>query len=133
MTPVRGIMTMDLPEFWPAMERLVADALEYDEGCYEPCDILDALKRQEMQAFMSEDGDCLMVTEIIRYPRKLVLSIVLVAGEMPPDWMDIRTALENWAAENGCDMVRFKGRPGWVRKMPDYRPGLIDMVKELRQ
>lgn len=133
MTPVRGIQRPDLAEYWPAMEPLINAALEYDEGCYEACDILDELRSGDLQAFMADDCDLLIITKFVKYPRKTALHVFMVSGDLPDDWHMILSALETWAAENGCDMVRAKARQGWVKKLPDYRTGLIEMVKELRQ
>ena len=66
------------------------------------------------------EGDSIMLTEFVISPRLATLHVFLAAG----NWNDIallKPKVEEWAKEQGCDMVGLTGRPGWGRRLPDYK------------
>ena len=66
------------------------------------------------------EGDSVMVTEFVISPRLATLHVFLAAGS----WKDIallKPKVEEWAKQQGCDMIGLTGRPGWGRLLPDYK------------
>ena len=60
------------------------------------------------------DGESVIVTEIVQFPRKRVLTCLLAAGRL----MEIDAMvpkIETWAKTQGIDMVMISGRHGWSR------------------
>lgn len=90
------------------MQRL----LEMQGGLYSFEDIVELIKAGELQSFCSDET--WIVTRIDNFPRKRVLNIFLVVGDM-----DKAKAMEpviiDFAKEVGAEMLTAYGRPGWER------------------
>jgi len=116
---------------------LIEKALVYSLGEYLPCDLLTHVENGKMQLWEAADGHDLkgcVVTELINFDRKSVCQIVTVAGEEFSKWKYGYKLIEQWAFANGCEEVRFYGRPGWERVMKDagYCKAYTVFSKELR-
>jgi hypothetical protein len=56
------------------------------------------------------------VTEVVQYPRKRSIRIVLAGGEGPEKWKhQLRAVLRQGARAVGATTVELFGRPGWGR------------------
>jgi hypothetical protein len=78
-------------------------------------DILDDLKSGAKQAFWSDRA--FVVTEIGVFPRKKILNLVYLAGEMD-DVLALQPQIEAFGKEHGCSFMTAVGRPGWLRVLP---------------
>ncbi len=75
-------------------------------------DILSDIQKGYRQSF--DFNGTWVVTEIMSYPRKKVLEVLMVCGEL--DQIDTAYAhIVAFAKEQGCDMIRAFGRLGWHR------------------
>ena len=122
----------EIETIWPRVEALVGRALARADGRYGLADVKASLIARKRQLWVVWPAcDCLGITEISRYPRQTRLTVFALAGRLPQDWRDVLRRLESWAKEMGCRAVELRGRKGWVRRLPDYRAGLIEMSKEI--
>lgn len=100
-------------------ERLgqLEEALAHMGGTHTFGDILEAIKDGRMQSFA--EGDTWAVTQVLDFPRKRVLEIVLVAGDMA-DAKVLYDKVLAFGREIGCNLVRTFGRDGWAKEAKDH-------------
>jgi hypothetical protein len=101
--------------------------LEATGGFYIFEDIVEMIHSGQMQSFA--DGDNWVVTQVHKFPRKTVLDIVLVIGEM-----DAVLAMEDklvaYKEEVGADVIIATGRLGWSKTHPDnWKPVSVNFVR----
>ena len=131
-TIVRGVQPGEVNAFWPRVAPLIERGLDYAGGCFGPDDVRLSLIERRRQLWIDwPDIRCALVTEPIDYPLKRILHVFLVAGRLPRDWRDLWRGIERWAVAQGCADVEIRGRPGWIRRLPDYRAAMVFMRKEL--
>jgi len=87
--------------------------LEEYGGFYTVEDILQLIQEGKMQSFAK--GDTWVVTQVNEFPRKKVLDIVFVVGDME-DLHELEPQLEAFKQEIGAEMMTSMGRMGWLRK-----------------
>lgn len=90
------------------LERALADA----GGTHTLTDILDAISDGRMQSFAA--GDTWAVTYIVETPRKRVLEVFLVIGDMA-EAVRLHDEVATWAKAHGCTMLRTIARKGWMK------------------
>lgn len=105
-------------------------ALAYSGGTHEWQDIVDGLASGHLQLWPAERG-CI-VTELTRYPRRLVCNCFLGGGELD-QLLDMHEAIEAWARAQGCSALTIAGRLGWKRPLErhGWEPLHMSMKKEL--
>ncbi len=131
-TLVRGIQPREVEQLWPRLAPAIQRGLRYAGGCFAPDDVKRSLIEGRRQLWVDWPGmRCVLITEKIDYPLKRVLHVFLAAGRLPRDWRTIWRAIEDWAQSQGCMAVEIRGRPGWARRLPDYRARMIFLTKEL--
>lgn len=76
-------------------------------------DILADIEAGRMQSFVM--GETWVITQILEMPRKRVLEIVVVAGDMD-DAEKLYDAVLEYGRRQKCSLVRTFARHGWARK-----------------
>lgn len=131
-TLVRGIQPYEVDKLWPRLAPLIEQGLRFAGGCFASDDVRRSLVEGRRQLLVGwPEIACLLVTERIDYPLKRVLHVFLVAGRLPRDWRILWRGIERWASSEGCTAIEIRGRPGWARRLPDYRATMIFLSKEL--
>jgi hypothetical protein len=74
-------------------------------------DIRAMLETGAMQSFTN--GETWAVTQILDLPRKRVLELFLVVGNLE-NFRGLYNQIMDFAEEQGCDLVRGYGRDGWA-------------------
>ena len=92
-------------------------ALDVGGGIYSPLDIAQAVAEGRMQSWTR--GDSLVVTEVLRFPRKSLANIVLAMGDLE-DVMALQPGIEEFGQGLGCEKLVMAGRPGWVGVLPRF-------------
>ena len=90
----------------------LAKALERAGGLYELSDILERIADGRMQAHVSRET--IAVTEISVYPRRRILTIILLAGDLS-DGENLHEQVFAFARKVECDAIVAQGRYGWAR------------------
>lgn len=80
------------------------------------------------QLWRSDDGAYWAVTEVFDTARGRVLHEVASAGAYRKSLFDEGEA---WARSVGCTKARTEGRPGWKKRLPDYKVVAMTFEKEL--
>lgn len=93
-------------------------------------DILDAINAGKMQSFA--EGDTWCVTQIEQYPRRKVLDIVYVVGDINEVDAGYRRIID-FACAQGCSIIRAYGRIGWSKFLRErgWEPQSILFHKEI--
>lgn len=110
----------EVKALWPALLPHIERALEggFDEMLSD--DVLEQASEGLMQVW-SVGTVAVCVTQVVEYPRKKVLVAAFCGGtEGPQWWTDLDLTLETFAADNGCQEVRWIGRDGWLRRLKGY-------------
>jgi hypothetical protein len=88
------------------------EALERAGGLYELSDILERIDDGRMQVHVSRET--IAVTEVSVYPRRRVLTMILLAGDLA-DGEDLHEQVLSFARKLKCDAIIAQGRVGWAR------------------
>jgi len=120
-------------EFWPHVAHLIRRAMVRGRmGRFEDVerDVLDA------NAYLwlaIESGSVLAaaVTQVTQENGHRLCTIVACGGHDWARWGALIAGLENYARAENCRRMEIAGRPGWLRRLPDYRLRKIVIGKEL--
>ena len=112
------------------------DALAHASGTHRIEDVFRALSAGELTLWMGER--CAGVSEILVFPRRRVLNLFLVGGDLH-EMRKLQPGIEAYARAQACAAMMFHGRmtaaaktaSGWARAWPDYDPKWICLTKEL--
>ena len=110
-------------EAFPAFVERVAPHLarmaDGSDGRYAADDIREAIASGRFQLWLALEGAdilCVMVTEIITYPRLRALRCIGVVGHRPRRWMDLMENVEHAAKTVfGCRKMEALCQPGHER------------------
>lgn len=116
--PIDHVLTV-----WPKVRGYIANATEHTHGRYEPEDILGLLLDDSHQLWIAIDGEEIIgciVTTIVDYPRKRVLSCPFVTGDDFSRWKHpMLHLLRRWATDTNCEALESTARLGWARVFKD--------------
>lgn len=120
------IGTIVTPDLIPALRGRIAPLIErgakVSGGRVTPEGLFKRIEDGELQLWVAVDGrdvHALLLTEIIQYPALKACHIELCAGENRHEWLHFLGQVEQWAREQGCEVMEGYMRPGW--KLDGYR------------
>jgi hypothetical protein len=96
----------------PLYHRKLERALDRQGGLYSLKDILDHIANGTMQSWVLNNSWA--VTQISVYPRRRLLEIVAVVGDLG-DCRILNEMIVKFANDVGVDLIASYGRRGWVR------------------
>ena len=119
-----GVPAQDVEALWPKVETFVAAALEESRGELSLEDVRTNLLERYMQLWVlyeeaSEKLKGCVVTQIIDYPQKRYLRVVILGGFDLSEWVGNWDFIELWARHQKCHGVESYTRRGFVRKLKD--------------
>lgn len=131
-----GIQSPDVNQWWERVEPYIESALEHGIGEYLPEDIRVGCVERKMQLWVIWDKGirAVVVTQILRYPRKSILLGLLIAGEGFKEWSPmLDEMLEKFGQEKGCHYIELFGRKGWSKVLPklNYRETVRMYTKDI--
>ena len=100
--------------------------------------IADVMQRIEQnRACCWTNGDSVVVTEVLVYPRLRAVNYWLVSGNLQ-ECASLQPDIDAWAVSEGCSVATATGRMGWLRLSQTpigegWRAAGIKYLKELRQ
>lgn len=98
------------------MRRRLQKVLDMQGNAYEISDVAAEIKAGRMQLFQNDHG-C-VITQVITLPRKKILNIFAVCGEMAVT--SLKDDLIAFGKAQGCDILFTEGRKGWARILPRF-------------
>ena len=90
----------------------LAKALARAGDLYSLDDLLERIADGRMQAHVSRET--IAVTEISDYPKRRVLSIIILVGDLE-DGENLHAQVLAFARKMDCDAIVTQGRVGWAR------------------
>ena len=75
--------------------------------------------------------EAVCVTEIVSYPRERRCGLVFCAGDESGRWLHHLDAIADWARGQGCAALELQGRPGWERRLPEWKKTHVLLRKRL--
>ena len=99
------------------LQRRLKKALAVGGNTHDPQDIAALVQEGKMQAWVN--GDSLVITEVMHYPRVSVVNIVLAVGKLS-EVMSLQPVIEDFARAQKCVALRMEGRKGWERVLPHH-------------
>jgi len=109
-------------------------ALAHGGGTHSIADVLDRIG--EGKACCWTNGDSVVVTEVLIFPRLRAVNYWLIAGKLH-ECAELQPDIDAWAISEGCSTATATGRMGWLhvtRTMPlgaGWIPRGIKFVREL--
>lgn len=107
---------------WPKIEEFMKGAADYTYGRFEVDDIKNGVLQSEgnQQLWVAyeneEDVYGAVVTEVWQYPKMRTLIMHFTGGRELPKWKDdMLKLLQQFAADQGCDVIESYGRGGWAK------------------
>lgn len=91
-------------------------ALDVAGNTHTPMDIAVAVSEGRMQSW--QNGQSLVITEVMAFPQAKALNVVLAIGNLD-EVLGVQPQLEAFGREHGCKSIRMEGRRGWSRVLPD--------------
>jgi hypothetical protein len=117
-----------LEEARPVLE----PALAYAGGTHTYDDVCSLVEEGRLQYW--HFGRSAVVTEILQYPRKKILSFFLAGGNLAELHAMLPGLLE-WGRSEGCTEAFLTGRAGWTRsflaRQEGWESGLVLMTKAI--
>lgn len=129
MVEVYAVDPRHVAGIWPAVEKYVADSLEFAQGCFLPEDIKEFCERGAMQMWIATRGDtvlCACISEITNYPRKRVVAVPFIGGKDMRSWFrKMLYTIEAWSKEMGCVGLQGGARRGWGKMAKMDEVGVV--------
>jgi len=125
----------DIAYIWEDVSPLIEKARKHSEGELETDDFLEPLTHGDMQLWIAtEDNNMhsVMVTQIVPYPQKQILRVILIAGSDFKRLYEFNDMIESFAIRTGCSAMELWGRKGWKKMLPDWESNYIVYTKELK-
>jgi hypothetical protein len=113
----------DIESIWMKAEPLFQEAINHSNGEYTTQDLYYFFKYDDMKMLAAFDGEVIAVfaTEVIRYPQKLALRLVLGAGGQMDKWAEpLYEAMKAGARKLDADLIEVHGRIGWARYLKKF-------------
>lgn len=108
---------------WLMIKDYAKGAADYTYGRFTANDIRTGLKTKNQQLWIAhEDEEALgfVVTQISDYPQMRSLIMHFTGGKELPKWKSMMLEeLQNFAYNNGCDVIESQGRKGWGKVFKD--------------
>jgi len=107
------------------LRRRFQRALDIAGGTHNTHDVMAAVQSGKMQSW--QEGQSVVVTEVLGAPQTNICNVFLVAGNME-EIMSIQPRVVKFAKEMGCSKITMRGRPGWAKVLPEYgwhAPGVM--------
>ena len=125
----------DVAYIWEDVSPLIEMARKHSEGELETDDFLEPLTHGDMQLWIATEDNNMhsaMVTQIVPYPQKQILRVILIAGSDFKRLYEFNDMIESFAIRTGCSAMELWGRKGWKKMLPDWESNYIVYTKELK-
>lgn len=99
------------------LQRRLLRALDVAGNTHTPGDLAKAVDEGRMQSW--QNGESVVLTELLGAPQGTVLNIFLVCGNLR-EVMEIQDAIADFARQHNCIRMTMRGRRGWEKFLPSY-------------
>lgn len=98
------------------LKKRLQRALDVAGNTHTPADVAQAVAEGRMQSWVN--GDSVVITEVMQYPRTNALNVFLAVGNMD-EVLVLIPMMAEFGRQHGCTKMRMQGRKGWARVLPD--------------
>ena len=125
----------DVAYLWEHVSPLIDKVQRHTEGEVMADDFLEPLTHGDMQLWIATENNVMhsaMITQIITYPQKRILRVILIAGSDFKRLYEFNDMIESFAIRTGCSGMELWGRKGWRKLLPDWESNYIVYTKDLK-
>lgn len=117
-------MDQSLPRSEVDLPALFDKALTIGGQTHTREDVLRGIREGKLQCWAEDNA--IVITEVIKYPRKKILHAWLVAGDFGTIMAQL-PAIQKFAQDNDCAAITTTGRWGFLRRLPEFgfKPKLV--------
>jgi hypothetical protein len=123
----------EVSKIWPHISHMIARAMDRGGmGRFE--DVERDVLGNNSYLWLAMEGNSLLasaVTKVTTEKLYRLCTIVACCGHDWERWGMLIEGLERYARAEGCERIEICGRPGWLKRLPDYRLAKIVIRKEL--
>jgi hypothetical protein len=115
---ITAIHPDDYQFVWADIKEYMEGAAKYTYGRYTVDDIYNELSKGNQQLWIAYDDKiyAAVITQIMYYPRKKVLTMHFAGGTELNKWIKpIISVFRSFAKDNNCDSIEAIGRKGWKK------------------
>jgi hypothetical protein len=123
-----------ITEFWPHVSGLMARAFENTRADSTLESVEEALRCGKSLLWIVWRADRIVAaatTELWLTPARKACVITCCAGTELETWRGFMADFETYARNEGCEVIRIFGRPGWKRVFPEFREPWVTIEKAL--
>lgn len=120
-------------DLWPSVRPMVCAAYDKTDLGTAPDLDTDVLSGRALLWIVHSDGhgiECAVVTKLEITQHSKVCFIPALGGVGSRRWLHLIDGIEKYAKAEGCDCIRWVGRKGWKRMLPEYKE--VGVVMERR-
>ena len=134
----------ELDKVWGMVEKDIKSALAYSSQLTDSDFVYDLAKQGKFQVWVLWDKEQkittnkyfgVVVTELIKRKFGKVCHIYIMTGRQRHKWQHLISKIENFAKEEGCEMMELIARPGWqkVYNNHGYKKTHVVLEKQIKQ
>jgi hypothetical protein len=121
---ITPLQNHEVDYIWHRVKDYFADAAKYTYGRFTANDIRVQLKHSPtQQLWVAHEGEEIygfVIAQPSEYPQLKALIMHFTAGRELPKWKDqMLKTIQEYAKNNGCDIIESLGRGGWGRVFKD--------------
>ena len=126
---IAAIKKEDLNVLWPTVLPMFECALEFEHGQLTPEKIYNRIMAGNLVLLVALDEDDKIVAEqtleVWKTETETICNLVTTGGNRMNEWLtDMAEVIDKLAVEFDCDVIRTRGRLGWLKvlKSQGYEP-----------
>jgi len=134
----------ELDKVWSMVEKDIKSALAYSSQLTDSDFVFDLTKEGKFQLWVLWDKKQkitsnkyfgVVVTELIKRKFGKVCHIYIMTGRQRNKWQHLISKIEDFAREEGCDIMELIARPGWqkVLNIFDYKRTHVVLEKKIKK
>ena len=134
----------ELDKVWGMVEKDIKSALAYSSQLTDSDFVFDLTKQGKFQLWVLWDKEQkitankyfgVVVTELIKRKFGKVCHIYIMTGRQRNKWQHLISKIEDFAKEEGCEMMELIARPGWqkVYNNHGYKRTHVVLEKQIKQ
>ena len=138
------IPTQELDKAWGLVDKDIRQALAYSSQLTDSDFVFETAKQDKFQVWIIWDKNQkktvdkyfgVVVTELIQKKLGKVCHIYIATGRQRLKWQHLINKIEDFAKQEGCQMMELIARPGWQRVLNlfNYKRTHVVLEKKIEQ
>jgi len=134
----------NISKVWILAKPYIDDALAYSNSHHHSDHFFELMTKGKLQLWIlwddtknttQEKMNGVVISEIIQRSIKKVFHLPIVTGKNRQRWQHLIEKLEDFAKDQGCDLMELIARPGWQKILDkyNYKKTHVILEKELKE